>query len=57
MPPRRRRELKFTRENKEDEMNEGKIEIGVNQGAVAQGANAVAVCESEKQDFRPGDTV
>ena len=38
-------------------MNDGKIEIGVNQGAVAQGANAVAVCESEKKDFRPGDTV
>ena len=38
-------------------MNDGKIEIGVNRGAVAQGANAVAVCVSEKKDFRPGDTV
>ena len=38
-------------------MNEGKIEIGVNQGAVAQGANAVAVCVRETTDFRPGDTV
>lgn len=37
-------------------MNEG-IEIGTNNGAVAQGANAVAVCVSEKKDFRPGDTV
>ena len=38
-------------------MNDGKIEIGVNQGAVAQGANAVAVCVKEAEGFKPGDTV
>lgn len=37
-------------------MNEG-IEIGTNNGAVAQGTNAVAVCVKEAEGFKPGDTV